>query len=196
MDSIESSWFEDVIMGGPNSLKLADYEGMGRGLFATQQIKRGQLMVRIPYQVLMDEEAALRSPISGIIKQHLHLLNSKVVLALFLLYENQKRQSFWRPYLDALPKKINLPIYWKEEELEWLQASSLRLRVEQQRQDLNVWHATLILPILKANASQFGIQKLEDMENYSLEKFFWAFAMITSRAFWNFDPKMEVVYTY
>ena len=46
--------------------------------------------------------------------------------ALFLLYcRLQGEQSYWRPYIDVLPRTINTPLFWRDDELEQLRGTTL-----------------------------------------------------------------------
>lgn len=87
-------------------------------------------------------------------------------LILVLIYEYlQGDQSRWKPYFDVLPTEFDTPMFWSEEDIQELQASSLRSKIG--REDADVMLTTKILPTVKAHEDVFypvGSTRLEDPE--------------------------------
>ena len=49
-----------------------------------------------------------------------------VKLAVFLLLEkNRTPKSFWKEYIDVLPRSMSLPLFWKPKELLALKGTSI-----------------------------------------------------------------------
>lgn len=71
----------------------------------------------------MTSQNAFDSSIGGIFHDYQDLINGGSILAVFLLYERFNPSSFWKPYLDVLPKELEIPMFWKEEERELLKGT-------------------------------------------------------------------------
>lgn len=71
-------------------------------------------------------EMAKNTPVARKLLQYrVDLLSPKhSYLSTFLLQERCNPDSFWRPYLDVLPKNYtNFPIFYSPEDLDWLTGS-------------------------------------------------------------------------
>ena len=44
---------------------------------------------------------------------------------LFIIHENAKTDSFWRTYLDILPRNFSTPLWWSPDELEILKGTNI-----------------------------------------------------------------------
>lgn len=68
-------------------------------------------------------QAVLASDVSFDAPKHIFLM-------LFILTDMRRPDSFFRPYYDLLPTTLgNMPIFWREEELELLRGSYLITQV-------------------------------------------------------------------
>lgn len=75
-------------------------------------------------------------------------------LILIMIYEYLRGQeSLWKPYFDVLPDTFDTPMFWKEEELNELQASSVRAKVG--RDEAEDMFRANILPVLRGNPELF-----------------------------------------
>ena len=55
-----------------------------------------------------------------------------IFLMLFMLIDMKNRNSFFRPYYDILPQKLdNMPIFWTPVELSYLEGSYLREQIDE-----------------------------------------------------------------
>ena len=63
-------------------------------------------------------------------------------------------QSQWKPYLEVLPESFDTPMFWTEEEVSHLQASSTVKKIG--KSDAEEMFRTLLLPAIRANADVFG----------------------------------------
>ena len=58
-------------------------------------------------------------------------------LSTFLLQERKNSDSFWQPYLQILPSNYNtFPIFFNEQDLEWLKGSPFLNQVLEKRSDI------------------------------------------------------------
>lgn len=87
-------------------------------------------------------------------------------LILVLIYEYlQGDRSRWKPYFDILPAEFDTPMFWTEDDISELQASSLRTKIG--REDADAMFIKKILPTVKANEGVFypdGSTRLDDSQ--------------------------------
>ncbi|XP_010420433.1 PREDICTED: protein SET DOMAIN GROUP 40-like [Camelina sativa] len=121
-DSIDSSRFRDSCLG--HSLSVADFPlAGGRGLGAARELKKGELVLKVPRNALMTTESMVAKDQKLNDAVHLHgSLSSTQILSVCLLYEMSKgKKSFWYPYLVHLPRDYDLLATFGELEKQALQ---------------------------------------------------------------------------
>ncbi|MBE3050245.1 SET domain-containing protein-lysine N-methyltransferase [Candidatus Bathyarchaeota archaeon] len=91
-------------------------------------------------------------------------------LILVLIYEHlQGEQSQWKPYFDVLPAEFDTPMFWPEEDISELQASSLRSKIGKESADSML--TKKILPTVTAHEDVFypaGSARLGEQELLNL----------------------------
>jgi len=110
-------WFREN--GGIISSKLDLKERNGRqGVFFKERMRRGETVVSFPRTLRMDEKAAFKSKLGHIfreLKQSAVFPDLRVIL--YVCWEKQNPDSFWKPYLQALPQSHNNIMSLTEAEL-------------------------------------------------------------------------------
>ena len=127
-------------------LQMRFYSEDYRGVHSTGFIHRDDLILFIPKSHIITLEIAKSSPIgSKMVEANLDLLSPKhSYLSTFVLQEKQKPSSFWQPYLEILPQKFrNFPIFFTEEEKEWLKGSPFLDQVNEKIDDIRVDYNTI-----------------------------------------------------
>jgi histone-lysine N-methyltransferase SETD3 len=96
-----------------------------RGACALAPIAEGDVVLQIPARFLMTDELARASEIGRkIAASGVKLSTPHSVLASFLLQERRDPGSFWRPFLDILPRVYpHMPVYYSERERFFLNGS-------------------------------------------------------------------------
>ena len=87
---------------------------------------KGQTLAAIPQKAWLTQQTVADSPIGVFLEE----LDGWLQICLFLLYERSKQKSSWGPYLDCLPRHVDLPLFWSEQELQELQGTQLLSSVE------------------------------------------------------------------
>ncbi|XP_033123935.1 actin-histidine N-methyltransferase-like [Anneissia japonica] len=107
-----------------NNIQIANYDTEGYGIQATTEIKEDDVFLSIPRKIMVTVETAKQSEI-GKLAETDPILKSmpNVLLAIHILNEKYKEDSFWKPYFDCLPHSYSVPLYFNEEELNLLQGS-------------------------------------------------------------------------
>lgn len=104
--------------------KIAEFPGYELGLQADVDIQESSLVIAVPRQLMLTIEAARNSPLNALIEKDPLLSNMpNVALAIFVLLEKFKENSFWKPYIDILPTAYSTVLYFDLNELKELQAS-------------------------------------------------------------------------
>jgi len=107
-----------------------DKDSEMRGVHAKIEIPADTICVAIPRKCLITVEMGQATQIGQVIlRSDLDLDAPKhIFLMIFLLYDRKVNgeSSFFKPYYDILPKTLsNIPIFWKESELDYLRGSYL-----------------------------------------------------------------------
>ena len=111
------------------ALRLEDCGAAGNGFVAREPVERGAELFRVPMRCVISEATVLADPALSQLQAQLSVLKqfASPLLALYLLVERGRRDSRWRPYLAALPRRFGVPLYWDWEELRLLQVSVVLL---------------------------------------------------------------------
>ena len=118
-------WLKD---GGAvfDKIKMRYYSPDYRGVHARSKIKKNEVFLTIPKDLIITLEMAKAAPIgSKMEKAKVNLLSPKhSYLSSYVLQELKKPHTKWEPYLDILPKSTNnFPIFFTPEEKKWLEGS-------------------------------------------------------------------------
>ena len=152
--------------------KVGEINGI-RGAVATKSLKAGDILVTAPKASVLMVRAGDQCPLPP------DFINAQywdevadywnIRMALRLLYEKRLGEtSWWKAYLDVLPRSFSTPLNWAEEELEELQ------------------FAPLIQELSSENA--YFKSQAQRMQRFlaqpvSLEEVFWALSCAGSRTF-------------
>lgn len=113
--------------------EITEFQGYDLGLKANTDISQDSLIIAIPRKLMLTVEEAKNSSLGPLIERELILKTMpNVALAIFLLLEKSKKDSFWKPYLDILPNTYSTVLYFTPDELRELQSSpTLELALKQ-----------------------------------------------------------------
>ena len=94
--------------GAVDAVRLADCGGGLRGLKATRDLKKGEVIVRIPRSIILDVERAEASAVSSIWRGAADEIPGYLKIGLAVLYEQRRgAESDLRPYLELLPSRAD-----------------------------------------------------------------------------------------
>lgn len=104
---------------------IADFPGYELGLKAEIDIAQDSLIIAVPRSLMLTVETAGSSELGPLIEKDQILKNMpNVTLAMHLLLEKFKEESFYKPYIDILPKTYSTVLYFTTDELKELQGSA------------------------------------------------------------------------
>lgn len=153
-----------------------DEEGEMRGVHAKVDIPPNHICVSIPRKCLITVEMGQATEIGkAILNSDLELDAPKhVFLMVYLLWDRKVNgeRSFFKPYYDILPKTLrNMPIFWSDEELAYLEGSYLLAQIADRNEAIeDDYHAICNIAPQLAEIS-------------TLDEFKWARMCVCSRNF-------------
>jgi histone-lysine N-methyltransferase SETD3 len=164
-------WLEE---GGAHISKVQAVSlGSGeRGLRALDSIAPEETFMRIPSRYVLTLEEARSSSIGRLLEAHSPAEEERVYLVAFLLQEKEQgERSFWKPFLDSLPKSFpRLPFFYDERELSLLKGSVAPRLVRALREGLEAEHAHLC-------------KYVPGFERFTFDAFVWAHFAVVTRTF-------------
>jgi len=117
----------------PN-VELRDYGQEVRGCHVTKDINEEEIIINIPLKCLITVEMGKETDIGrSILLSNIELDAPKhIFLMVFMLIDSKNPNSFFKPYYNILPKTLNnMPIFWSNEELDYLQGSYLLNQIDE-----------------------------------------------------------------
>lgn len=167
-----AKWLAD---GGAkfDKLKMRYYSEGYRGVHARGKIKKGEIFLFVPKNLLITLEMAKEAPIGiKMLQAKLNLLSPKhCYLSSYILQERHKKDSKWRPYLDILPGDLStFPVFFAFDEKKWLQGSSFLVQVEDKVEDMRKDYEAIV-------------DVAPEFAQHSLEEFKRVRTLVSSRIF-------------
>ena len=165
-------WLRD---GGAkfDKVKMRYYSANYRGVHAKLRVKKNEVLVYIPLNLIITLEMSKEAPIGAKMEEaKLKLLSPKhSFLSSYVLQELRKPDSKWQPYLDMLPKSTNnFPIFFTPEERTWLTGSPFLQQVETKIEDVSRDYQTII-------------DTVPEFSQFTLKEFSHVRMLISSRIF-------------
>lgn len=118
-------------------LVMRQYDEEVRGVHATEDIEPEVDIIEIPLRCLITVEMGKDTEVGrAVLHSNLDLDAPKhIYIMLFMLTDRKKPDSFFKPYYDILPATLNnMPIFWSEEEMAWLEGSYLVRQTEERNE--------------------------------------------------------------
>lgn len=108
-------------LNGCEIVLFKDYE---LGLKVITEVPMSSLIISVPRNLMLTVEAGSKGDFYDLLEKDQILNNMpNVALAMYLLYIKFKKDPFWKPYFDILPKSYTTVLYFSVEELEELKGS-------------------------------------------------------------------------
>jgi hypothetical protein len=110
-----------------------------RGVHAAKPLPALHRFMEIPVKCLITDDLARQTPVGIRLKEvetQLSVPNHCQIIV-FMLMTRAQGDSFFQPYYDVLPSDFdNFPIFWSDEELSWLQGSSLVDQIQDRKRNM------------------------------------------------------------
>jgi len=157
-----------------------------RGLMAAKALRRGDVIVSVPEDLLFSPQAANRTELQEVIAK-VPELDSFAILALFLLQETAKgaRSEYW-PYLCKMPKTFQSTPFWPSSQV-LAYGNTSNLYLQTRRLHAALWQEyNKFIPLL---THLFPSHVNE--HTHSFARWVWAKMCIFSRNWGVSDPSRE-----
>lgn len=107
-----------------DGIEIAEFAGYELGLKTNVNIDKSSLIISVPRNLMLTYDAAKKSELKNLIVDDMILSKMpNVALAVFLLLEKFKENSFWKPYIDTLPQTYSTILYFNVDDLKELHGS-------------------------------------------------------------------------
>lgn len=156
-----------------SQLQVVSLGGGERGIRALAELAPNEKLLRIPRRCVLTVDDARASEIGQLIEAHApRIEDERMYLLAFILREKERGEdSFWKPFVDVLPRSFPThPFFFDKHELSLLTGSFAQGMVEYQRISLANRHASLC-------------KHVPGFERFTLEQFVWAHFAVVSRTF-------------
>jgi len=159
---------------------LHDFGDEVRGVLATKRIAEGEVIIEVPEPMLMTMNKVKNSDIGPLLAEHQAVMKSlrmgenAATITLYLMHERGKPDSFWRTYIDMLPKNFTSPMFWEDDVLEELQSQEFLRHVQANRAMQSI-DFKAITPMLQARPDLFP------EASSGMEDFRWCSTIVITR---------------
>ncbi len=155
-----------------SQVQVVSLGGGERGIRALAGLAPQETVLRIPRRCVLAVDDARASEIGQLLDAHARFDDERTYLLAFLLRERERGEdSFWKPFIDVLPKSFPThPFFFDAHEHSLLEGSFVQGMVEYQRVKLADRHANLC-------------RHVPGFERFTLEHFIWAHFAVVSRTF-------------
>lgn len=143
-------------------------------LEATEVINEGEIMLSVPFKMLMTPKAAGESKVGVAFKEI--ALPSSIIMTLWLVHEKSDPASFWKPWIDILPESVPSSLNFDEAELAELEGSMMQSITARRKLVLAQEHAE-VMRVLQVNHTA-----LFPNETFTLAAYTWASTIVSSRS--------------
>ncbi|KAJ1950437.1 hypothetical protein EC988_004387, partial [Linderina pennispora] len=155
--------------GSASKVRIEAVPGVGNGVVAKQALTAGEAYIHIPPELIITDKVC-RSILPADSK-----LEGRPLMCAFLVHERLvNKQSFWKPYIDVLPKEFHTPLFFSDDELQFLDGTPAGSSVGEMREKYMKEYE----------------QALEAVEEtvlprsvFTFNMYLWAVTVCTSRSF-------------
>jgi hypothetical protein len=148
--------------------------GENHRLETTETIKPGEIMLSVPFKMLLSPKGAGESKVGEAFKQV--ALPSSIIMALYLIHEKSDPTSFWKPWLDVLPEVVPSSLNFNEKEMAEMEGSMMQSVTARRKSAIAEEHA-LVIRTLQVNHTA-----LFPNETFTLDAYRWATMIVASRS--------------
>eukprot|EP01083_Nonionella_stella_P197946 727275_1 len=144
---------------------------LGTHCIAARNLTKGELFVSVPRSIMISMTDVYNSTVGSFLNEDQVCRNMpNMLLALFIMFEKKSGISKWKPYIDTLPKKFSLPMFFSWQELQFLIGSRTLVDVLQ----------LSVSQVMNYIYFRHRLSKT-DMKLFTFQEFQWACAVVMSR---------------
>ncbi|KAJ2490948.1 hypothetical protein IWW37_002727 [Coemansia sp. RSA 2050] len=151
----------------------------GNGMYALERIEPGECYAFIPHSLIITgkvchDTVRTNGPQQPVAENDPR--PGRLMMCVFLIHERfvAGEGSFWKPYIDILPREFHTPLQFSDEELKFLRGTPAEFAVEERRQGYREEHEKALALVPES----FIPRSVLTFENY-----LWAMTVLSSRSF-------------
>ncbi|KAJ2812436.1 hypothetical protein H4S07_001402 [Coemansia furcata] len=159
-------------------IRDAESEG-GGGVYALERIESEERYAFIPHELVITGKVChdtVRTNGQPQKEDEDDPKPCRLMLCVFLIHERfvAKEASFWKPYIDILPREFHTPLHFSDEELKFLRGTPAEFAVEERREGYRLEHqkALALVP-----------ESVIPRDVLTFENYLWAMTVLSSRSF-------------
>ena len=161
-------WLKESGAAGLDTVELADFPDLGRGLKALQRFERGTKILTDPNSVLWTVDKAYSDPLLGPVLRSLRpSFSVDDTLAIFMLFIRSRKLGYEhrRSHISVLPESYSSSIFFTDEELEVCAGTSLYTITKQLKQQIEDDYRELLGRLIVPHRDLFPLEKftIEDV---------------------------------
>ncbi|ELR18348.1 SET domain containing protein [Acanthamoeba castellanii str. Neff] len=174
------AWFAEQGGSRHAGVQLRTLPTFGRSVVAAHDIATGETLLSVPFSLVVDSADA---PLATAAPEIRRILDEEFPLsatnenALLLLVHKNDPNSPWQRYIDVLPSTFSTTLFFSDDELSYLEGSSLHHFARQRRRAIESQYDTIFTPLFVDYPEHFA------PEQFSLDAWKWALSVIWSRSF-------------
>lgn len=173
-----SKWVHKIGKVGP--VKITSFAGMDYGLAATDNIKKGDVLMSIPFDYVICRKS-IEKEVDAETLSMWKDLNDEFLLVSFLIREKALgNQSRYFEYIQALPSEVLSPVTYSHEELSMLEDESVIQLINNQQLEYHAFFHYFSSHICPAFSS-LPIPLSRKLWACSYSTFSWALFIVNSR---------------
>ena len=165
--------------------RIASTKGMGRGLYASRDVKEGEVVISVPLEDVVCEKTVGESIYADAFRT---VSSGTDRLALYVLAEKYNPKSRFASWFPLMPKEFESPPFFTDEEIELLRGDDIYDQAKRMREDMRQSYAFVRKEVLTKHPDIFGGED----SCCTYEEYAWARHMIESRA-WHLRGRQYLV---
>lgn len=166
-----------------------DLDSGMRGMYALEDVKFNENLIYIPEKLVINSERVESNIVSKKIRKYYNQIADfeTLILALFVIEQYYNPDSFWKPFIDILPKDLsNFPLFFSEEEINLMQGHRLHKQILKTKERIRKYYDEIICPEAK------DLFSVDYCSVVKFDFFMWALLNVKSRAFEFNRKRLEV----
>jgi SET domain-containing protein 6 len=145
----------------------------GYALLANNNIRENTRLFMIPHNMVLGQETSELTKKIGE-NELFSEFDTWNKLIVTIMWEFTYSESLWRPYLDILPLSLNTPLFWNNEDLEWLKGTDVEKMIGYER--IKSDFEEKVIPFLDAFPDHFD----KNIHNFEMYRRFGSIVMAYS----------------
>ncbi|KAI5693865.1 hypothetical protein M8J75_006978 [Diaphorina citri] len=161
------------------TLYPTEFSTTGRGLMTKTALKKGDILVKIPFHLLITAHTVCKSEIYDYLDKNVKY-DGHEILAFYLVWErHMNKDSFWYPYINTLPQQLSTPLFWSKEPINL--PKFILEEIEGSRNSMKESHSHFLNHIV-CKQKVCDHCKLALDEIFNEKDFIWAWCIVNTRA--------------